>query len=94
MPVEYFNSRTGGAVTTVNLNVGRELAARGHEVVVVTAVDEHEPYRELPVIPIPYAGDRMPWVLRKVVGLHRRWRKFSFQHYGAYLLGVRVALRR
>ena len=94
MPIEYYSPISGGAVATVIMEYSRELLARGHDVTILTPVDEHESYGVGTVIPIRAANrDGLGFVQRRMSGLRRRLRKWDWPFYEHYVRSFQNALR-
>lgn len=92
--IETFNPQTGGAVSTVVYHVTKELANRGHEVLVAAPRDEHDLYPDVPTLAVDFPENRASFPVRKLYGLARRLHRYDYHLYGMYIRGLRRALRR
>lgn len=95
MPLEYYNPRTGGAVSTVTKELTACLQQRGHEVSILTPVDSHPCYdigRVYPVVDTTLTDKSFVGRLwGKALRTYYRW---DYPRYSFYLSSVIATLRK
>jgi len=94
-PIERYSPVSGGAIATKTMQIGRRLIARGHDVTVLAAGCEDEPYLvgRLVRINCPTRAS-LNIAQRAVSRVRRNLRKWDWLYYDHYLASVRRALRR
>lgn len=92
-PGEYYSPISGGAISTVVMEVGRELIAMGHSVTVATQINGDERYKVGEVIPL-ILPDRnaMPLFERGISSLRRRLHRWDIPGYEFYRDAVMEAV--
>lgn len=94
-PIEYYSPISGGAVATILMQSARQLIARGHDVTVLTIVNEDEVYPVGKVIPIQAPGrNEIPSLERKLAVLRSRILGWDWPYYTFYLRSFTQALKR
>jgi glycosyltransferase involved in cell wall biosynthesis len=94
-PIEYYSPISGGAIATVMMQVTRHLIACGHDVTILTIVNEDEVYPVGKVIPIQAPGrDEIPTLPRKFAALRSRLMGWDWPYYAYYLRSFTQALKR
>ena len=95
MPIEYYSPVSGGAISTVIMNVTRELLARGHKVTVLTIVNEDEVYQVGEVEPIEARRrDDLHFLQRRISSLRQRLSRWDWPYFEYYLRSVGEKLSR
>lgn len=90
MPIEYYSPTSGGAVATVIMNQVKELEARGHQVTVITPVDEGPTYAAGRVVGIRGFGrHELSFLQRRLSDLKRRLFAWDWVYYDYYLRAFR-----
>ena len=94
-PIEYYSPISGGAVATIMMQSARCLIARGHEVTVLTIVNDDEVYPVGKVVPIEAPGrDRISTLPRKLAVLRSRFLGWDWPYYAYYLRSFTQALKK
>src|SRR5579863_4399254 len=85
-PIEYYSPISGGAIATIAMQSARQLIKRGHEVTVLTSVNQDELYPIGKVVKInsPSRED-LPAVTRKLAALRSRMEGWDWPYYQYYL---------
>lgn len=93
-PIEYYSPISGGALATITMQSARQLIARGHEVTVLTIVNEDEVYPVGNVVPIQApTRDEIPTLSRKLAVLRSRFLGWDWPYYAYYLRSFTQALK-
>lgn len=93
-PTEYYSPVSGGAISTVIMNISRQFIARGHGVSVLTRVNGDSGYAVGRVVPIkvPERHD-LHYIRRGISSIRRRLNGWDWPYYefyrGEFLRGVR-----
>lgn len=84
-PGEYYSPVSGGAISTIIMEMSRELIARGHHVLVATEVNGDEPYGVAKIAPLHLpVRQELPWLRRAVSSLRRRIYGWDLPGYDDY----------
>lgn len=95
MPIEYYSPVSGGAVATVIMQQARELLARGHDVSVLTVLNDDPTYPIGQIVPIK-APNREELGRFQRIGckIKRRLFAWDYPYYGYYQKSFMQALAR
>lgn len=94
-PIEYYSPISGGALATITMQSARQLIARGHEVTVLTIVNQDEVYPVGKVVPIQAPSrDEIPSLPRKLAVLRGKALGWDWPYYAYYLNSFTQALKR
>lgn len=84
-PEEYYSPISGGAISTIIMEVSRCLITRGHKVSVITKLNEDETYRSGEIVPINIPSRRdLSLVQRCISSFRRRINHWNFSYYEYY----------
>lgn len=93
-PIEYYSPISGGALATITMQSARQLIARGHEVTVLTIVNQDEVYPVGKVVPIQApTRDEIPTLPRKFAVLRSKALGWDWPYYAYYLQSFTQALK-
>jgi glycosyltransferase involved in cell wall biosynthesis len=93
MSMEYYSPQSGGAIATVIMNVSRELLARGHEVTVLTRVNDDPVYDVGSVVPLAIKGRAVGLPQRVRARVENKLHRWEWSEYGEYMRAFTTALR-
>ena len=92
---EYYSPVCGGAISTIIMEVARQLIARGHRVSIVTMLNGAETYRTGEIVPITVPGRKDLTVFQRgMASLRRRLHHWDWPRYAFYRDAVSAAVRR
>lgn len=93
LPSEFYSPVSGGAIATVIMQHAAELIRRGHDVSVLTGVDDEAVYPVGRVFSWRGATKfNLNWVQRRLTELRRRVTQWDWEFYEYHLAGCRRAL--
>ncbi len=92
MAIEFYSPQSGGAISTVIMNVARGLIERGHEVSVLTRVNDDPVYDVGRVVPLAIKGRSAGFPQRARAALENRLRGWEWSEYGEYMRAFTEAL--
>ena len=94
MPIEFYSPTSGGAIATIIAMTTKNLLAMGHEVKILSILDDNVPYSLGSLIELKVRRrEAMGIVERKLRGLQNRLCQWDWPAYGEYLAQVRKSLR-
>jgi glycosyltransferase involved in cell wall biosynthesis len=95
MPIEYYSPVSGGAISTVIMNVSRELLARGHKVTVLTITNDDAVYDVGNVVPIEARRrEDMHFIQRRISSIRQKIAHWDWPYFEYYLRSVSETLPR
>jgi glycosyltransferase involved in cell wall biosynthesis len=95
MPIEFYSPVSGGAIATVIMQCSRELLARGHQVSVLTRVNDDERYDFGEVTPIEGRDrDDLHFLQRRWSSFRSKLSRWDWPYFGYYLRSFTQALAR
>ncbi len=94
MPIEYYSPVSGGAISTIIMQVSKELINLGHEVTVLTKKNSAETYNICEVVEI-HAPDKTDLSIfeRAKCKVLRKLESWDYPYYGLYLKSFSDALK-
>jgi glycosyltransferase involved in cell wall biosynthesis len=93
-PIEYYSPISGGALATITMQSARHLIERGHDVTVLTIVNQDEVYPIGKVVPIVAPRrDEIPALSRKFAVLRSKFLGWDWPYYAYYLQSFMRALK-
>ncbi len=95
MPIEYYSPTSGGAISTIIMQMAKELIARGHKVSVLTVTNDDPLYPVGEIVPLD-ARQRSQLSLpqRAVSRARHEMKAWDYAYYEYYLGSFRRALGR
>ena len=94
MPIEFYSPVSGGAIATVIMQTGRELLLSGHQVSILTTIDDNPTYSVGTIVPIEYkTASDLKFPARFVSRVLGKLNGFDWPCFDYYLRSVLSALR-
>jgi len=93
MPIEYYSPISGGAISTIIAQTGDELLRRGHDVSILTAINEDPTHNIGRVVPLAVKKrDDLSFIQRRISGVRKRLGRWDWPYFESYLRSVKAAL--
>lgn len=94
MPIEYYSPASGGAISTIIMQMAREFIERGHQVTVLSITDGEEIYKVGKVVPIQAkTRNDLHFLQRRLSSVKGKLNQWDWPYYEFYLRSSLKALK-